>query len=369
MSRPTNATINLSALQRNLRKLTMISAGSKVVAVVKADAYGNGALAVAKAIENNVDMLAVAFVDEAIALKHAGIHKPILILQGAHKVDDFSASLSQDLIWLMHTKWQLDAYRAFCLASKVTPKTWIKFDTGMHRLGFPIHDFSAVIEDYSDLINQDTAIMTHIARSDEPNQQFANEQIDAFMQAVNNTQFPLCIANSATSIRFSRARQDYVRLGIAIYGSTPFEAHDNPIELETVMRVNSQIISLRNIPKGDTVGYGGTWRAVKDSLIATVAIGYADGYPRHAPTGTPAWCNNAIVPLVGRVSMDMLTFDVTHLTDVKIGDTIQLWGDKLSINEVADHIGTISYELMTRLSSRVPRQYIYESESNGELVK
>jgi len=368
VSRPTYATINLSALQRNLSQLSTLASNSKIAAVVKADAYGNGAVAVAKAIEHKVDILAVAFIDEATVLTEAGIRKPILILQGAHEAADFEASINQDIIWLLHTQWQLEAYREFISKTKIVPKMWLKFDTGMHRLGFPIDDFSSIICDYSDLINENTVVVTHLARSDEPNRQFAKAQIASFMDRVQSSNFPLCIANSATSIRFDHARKDYVRLGIAMYGSSPFEANDNPVTLEPVMHVNSQIIALRTIPKGDAVGYGGTWLAPKDSLIATVAIGYADGYPRHAPTGTPAWCNNSIVPLVGRVSMDMLTFDVTHLSEVNIGDTVQLWGEKLHINEVADHIGTISYELMTRISQRVPRHYIEDDETSATKV-
>jgi alanine racemase len=359
LSRSSHAIINLSSVQSNLQKLIALTNGAKIIAVVKADAYGNGAVEVAKLLEDKVDLLAVAFLDEALALRNAGINKTILILQGAHHADDFDQGENNQFIWIMHSYWQLDAYRAYLSRSKMPPCAWIKFDTGMHRLGFPINDFNRVIDDYGDIIDENSAIVTHLARSDEPDQSHVNMQIASFLKAIEKTEFPLCIANSATSIRFPHAHKNYVRLGIAMYGSTPFEAADNPIELTPVMSLHSQIIALRTIPKGDTVGYGGTWRAPKESVIATVAIGYGDGYPRHAPTGTPAWCNNQIIPLVGRVSMDMLTFDVSGLDDPQIGDLVELWGNKLAINDVAEHIGTIGYELMTRVSKRIPRQYIY----------
>lgn len=369
MSRSSHAIINLSSVQSNLQKLIALTNGAKIIAVVKADAYGNGAVEVAKLLEDKVDLLAVAFLDEALELRNAGITKPILILQGAHHADDFYEGGNKQLVWMMHSHWQLNAYREYLVKSHTKPNAWFKFDTGMHRLGFPIEDFRHVIEDYSDIITTNSAIVTHLARSDEPDHSHVNEQIEIFFNAIEKTELPLCIANSATSIRFPHAHKNYVRLGIAMYGSTPFEASDNPIELAPVMSLHSEIIALRTIPKGDTVGYGGTWRAPRESVIATIAIGYGDGYPRHAPTGTPAWCNNKIIPLVGRVSMDMLTFDVSDLDNPKIGDLVELWGNKLAINDVAEHIGTIGYELMTRVSKRIPRHYIYPNSHKREALE
>ncbi len=362
MSRPTIATINLAALRNNLDTLKNISKMSKMVGVVKANAYGNGAVVVATEIEPYVDALAVAFLSEAQELRAAGIVKPILILQGPHSKDDLVTCTLHNIIWMLHSKWQLDAYETFHndkMADRIKAKAWLKFDSGMHRLGLPLNELPDILQAYASFIDQNTVLATHLADADDRNPIHAEQQISRFLAMAENTQQPLCIANSATSARFSHARQDYVRVGIALYGSTPFMAGDNPLDLQTVMHLNSQIMALRTIQKGETVGYGSTWKAHRDSVIATVALGYADGYPRHAPTGTPAWCNDKIVPLIGRVSMDMLTFDVTDLAKVEVGDSIQLWGDKLPINEVADHIGTIGYELMTRVSSRVPRVYIH----------
>ncbi|MDT0595357.1 alanine racemase [Glaciecola petra] len=369
MSRPTSAFIDLSALKENLKMLSELhqknadgsqSVGAKtpkIIAVVKANAYGNGAIEVAQAIESRVDLLAIAFAHEALELREAGITKPILVLQGPHQLVDLSLTFSHNLYWMLHTDWQAEALSAFFAEQNKSSQTWFKFDTGMHRLGFGLDDFDRVQHTYKSLWQANTVVCSHLACADEVIQQHAQQQIDKFLQNVEDSDYPRCIANSATHVRFTNARQDYVRLGIAMYGSTPFTAEDSPITLAPVMHFESQIIALRTIPKGDAVGYGATWQAKRESVIATVALGYADGYPRHAPTGTPAYCNGQTIPLVGRVSMDMLTFDVTDLTAVAIGDTVQLWGDKMPINQVADHVGTIGYELMTRVSARVPRVY------------
>ena len=359
LSRPTVAIIDLRAIKSNLAVLCETAAGSKIVAVVKANAYGNGAVRVSSAIEQYVDILAVAFLAEAQELRNAGIIKPILILQGPHQKIDLLQGKDNNFIWMLHSEWQLQAFTEFTESShEHGEKSWLKFDSGMHRLGLPLSEFQNILKENTAIINDNTVLVTHLANADEPIQSRAQAQIDRFMTHAARANLPMCIANSAASIRFAQARVDYVRLGIALYGSTPFQDTDNPILLAPVMSLESEIIALRTIAKGDTVGYGSAWKAARESTIATVAIGYADGYPRHAPTSTPAWCNHQLIPLVGRVSMDMLTFDVSDLPTVKIGDRVQLWGDKLPINDVAEHIGTIGYELMTRVSSRVPRQYI-----------
>lgn len=360
MSRATRAIIDLSALEHNLSLLQDINETSKVIAVIKADAYGNGAVQVAKQIADRVDLFAVAFLDEAIELRVAGITLPIVILQGPHSTDDFTDAQRLNVIWVMHERWQLEHAKNLKQRGKLDQnKIWLKFDTGMHRLGFPISEFEAITESYKELLEKDSTIVTHLACADDISPAHAEHQIQTFLQAVESSPFSLCIANSATNMRFENARKDFVRLGIALYGSTPFpKSYDKSLSLSSVMTLESEIMAIRRIPKGDFVGYGATWQAKRESLIATVALGYADGYPRHAPSGTPAWCKGRLIPLVGRVSMDMLTFDVTDMSYVEVGDKVELWGKHLPINDVADHIGTIGYELMTRISKRVPRVYI-----------
>ncbi len=359
MSRATRAIIDLNALDSNLTLLKGLNENSKVIAVVKADAYGNGAIQVSHQIADKVDMFAVAFLDEAIELRVAGITLPILILQGPHSTDDFTDAEGLGVVWLMHERWQLEHAKNLKQRGKHNvDKIWLKFDTGMHRLGFPIAEFDAITESYEDLLEEGSTMVTHLACADEMTQEHAHNQIKTFLDAVGESRFKLCIANSATNIRFSHARKDYVRLGIAMYGSTPFpKEYNQDFQLSSVMTLESEIMAIRKIAKGEFVGYGATWQAKRDSLIATVALGYADGYPRHAPSGTPAWCKGHLIPLVGRVSMDMLTFDVTDMSYVEVGDKVELWGKHLPINDVAEHIDTIGYELMTRVSKRVPRVY------------
>lgn len=362
MSRQTVATIDLSAIEKNLCLLQSLSPSSQTVAVVKADAYGSGAARVAKHIEKRVDMFAVAFFEEARHLRERGIKLPILILQGPHEYQELGFTVSLNLCWMIHTDEQLGWLDNSELShSQLESRLWFKFDSGMHRLGFTMDRFRQLKDEYPHYFSSSTVIATHLACADEAEREHTVKQITAFLEQVQTENFPLSIANSAGTIAHTQARQEYNRLGIAMYGSSPFDplvSDGKQLQLQPVVTLQANIIALRTIKKGDTVGYGATWRAPRESVIATVAIGYADGYPRHAPTGTPAFCNKQRIPLVGRVSMDMLTFDVTELRDVKIDDVVELWGANLSINDVAQHIGTIGYELMTRLSARVPRQYI-----------
>jgi len=359
MTRRTTAYINLTAIRENLTQLKAFSPSSKTIAVVKANAYGNGAIAVSKHIDSDIDMFAVAILSEAHELRAAGITSPILVLQGPHEQSELASTFSHDLHWIIHNETQL----AWLNETRDAPiayakRLWLKFDSGMHRLGFAIEDFDRILSENSQWISKDTIIATHLACADENDPSHTNKQLSAFLQAVEKSGLGLSIANSAGAIAHESARQQYNRLGIALYGSSPFNLDNRQVTLAPVMTLRSTIIALRNIPAGDTVGYGGIWRAKRPSVIATIALGYADGYPRHAPIGTPAICRGQRILLVGRVSMDMLTFDVTDLESVALNDEVELWGQQLPINEVADFVDTIGYELMTRVSARVPRQYI-----------
>lgn len=363
MSRQTIATVDLPAVESNLHLLQSLAPNSKTVAVVKADAYGNGAVQVAKHIQAHVDIFAVALFDEARELREHGISLPILIMQGPHEEHELAQTIHLNLVWMIHNDLQLNwLSESKFSAAELDARLWFKFDSGMHRLGFALNRFSALKNQYPQYFSTNTVIATHLACADEAAPAHdAQSQITAFLDEVQTQGFGLSIANSAATMAHSLSRQHYNRLGIAMYGSSPFDSAAQAKitrPLQNVLTLRAKIIALRTIPKGDTVGYGATWRAPRESLIATVAIGYADGYPRHAPTGTPAFCNNQIIPLVGRVSMDMLTFDVSDLDEVNVDDNVELWGANLSINDVAQHIGTIGYELMTRLSARVPRQYL-----------
>ncbi|MFC3122847.1 alanine racemase [Agaribacter flavus] len=359
LTRGTCATVNLSALVNNFVKVKRLSPNSKHIAVVKADAYGNGAEQVVTVLSPHADMFAVAFLDEALKLIANGVTLPILVLQGPYSKEELRRTHSLNLHWVLHTEVQVSWFDELFEDEALDGHQWLKFDTGMHRLGLPTTNFERLKNQYAKVFSDNGVLMTHLACADEPESEHAWRQTEQFLAIVKQTNMALSIANSAAAINLPKARKTYNRIGISTYGSTPFY-NQELISLEPVMSLTAPIIAIREIPKGDTVGYGATWLAQRDSLIATVAIGYADGYPRHAPSGTPAIVKGQRVKLVGRVSMDMLTFDVTDLSEVEIGDIVELWGKYLPINEVAQHIGTIGYELMTRVSQRVPRRYIEE---------
>ncbi|MGQ8366991.1 alanine racemase [Glaciecola sp. 1036] len=360
MTRKTHALIDLNAIASNFEKVSRLAPESQHVAVVKANSYGNGAIQVAKKLSSRADMLAVAFFEEALALRKANVSLPILILQGPHSAEDLEYTRTHNLHWMLHQEeqlqWFISADSEYCLQGH----QWIKFDTGMHRLGFPIEKFETLEQDYPQVFNTSAVIATHLARADEVDQGPASEQIHRFLSHVDKQKYATSIANSAGTIAFPMARANFNRLGISLYGSSPFDA-SVPYDLAPVMHLYAPIISIREVPAGDTVGYAGSWQAKQNSKIATVSIGYADGYPRHFPSGTKASLNGQDIYLAGRVSMDMLTFDVTHVENVNLGDMVELWGANVCINELAASINTIGYELMTRVSNRVPRLYLGEN--------
>jgi alanine racemase len=358
LARFTHARIDLDAIKHNFAAMSACAPKSKQVVVVKANAYGNGAVAVAKCLQDQVDMFAVAFLDEVFELREAGIKQPILVLQGPHQEQECELTSALNVVWMLHVEQQLNWINKRIANNELSEMHhWVKFDTGMHRLGFMIEDYQQLSEAYPHIFHQNAVIATHLANADEPDNDASKIAINKFMNVMSQRHECLSIANSAANIYLPESAKTWNRMGISLYGSTPFENNEVAVNLKPVMQLNSEVISIRTIPIGDSVGYGSTWTANEPSRIATVAIGYADGYPRHAPIGTPALFDGQIGRLVGRVSMDMLTFDVTNIDNVEIGTKVELWGNNLAINELAKEIGTIGYELMTRISNRVPRKY------------
>lgn len=366
MARYTHASIDLDALKQNFVAMSNCSHNSKQVVVVKADAYGNGAVAVAKCLQDQADMFAVAFLDEVFELREAGIMQPILVLQGPHQEQECELTNALNVVWMLHVEQQLNWINKRIENNELsTHHHWVKFDTGMHRLGLGIEDYTQLSTAYPHIFQDNTVIATHLATADEPDNTASATAINTFMNAMSGRHDCLSIANSAANICLPESAKTWNRMGISLYGSSPFEhnfKHNSKhnevaVALKPVMQLNSEVIALRTIPTGDSVGYGATWTADRPTIIATVAIGYADGYPRHAPIGTVALFGGQVGTLVGRVSMDMLTFDVTDIENVDIGTKVELWGANLAINDVAKQIGTIGYELMTRVSKRVPRKY------------
>lgn len=356
MSRGTKAVINLAALNHNLANIRRLAPQARVWAVVKANAYGHGAVAVAQHLQPLVEGFAVATLDEGLELRDAGITTDLLLLEGVTSEGQTLVAAESAMDLVVHQPQQL------CWLNGVTQpglRVWLKVDTGMHRLGLPL----AQLPDMVAQLQQHPAqlrlgIMSHFASADEPDSASLAAQLQALPEL--QRQFPalaFSFANSAAICGLPNTQAHWVRPGIMLYGASPFaEQQAEALGLAPVMSLYAPVIALRSVAKGDAVGYGATWVAERDSVIATLAVGYADGYPRSAQTGTPVAINGQIAPLVGRVSMDLITIDVTGLS-VALGDLAQLWGDQVSVDRVAQMAATIGYELLTRRSLRVPLSY------------
>ncbi len=365
MSRPAKALLDLKALRHNYQLANGLAPHSQNMAVIKANAYGHGAISVAHALKDLVPAFGVACIEEAIELREAGIETPIHLLEGAFTPDEIDIAAEQNFSLAVVNQEQK---RAILNAKPSTPlSVWICVDTGMHRLGLSPDELTSTYREMAASANVagDIIIATHFACSDDLNSDFTSIQMSRLEQGTGDVSAllnaPKSLANSAGLIGWPETRADWNRPGIMLYGSSPFSVpHPDVDRLLPVMTFKSAVIALRDILPGETVGYAATWKAERPSRIATVAIGYGDGYPVHAPNGTPVLIKGQRCPMVGRVSMDMITVDVTDLPDVAIGDEVILWGKGLSVNEIAACAGTISYELLTRMPRRTPRVYINE---------
>ncbi|MFK7730092.1 MAG: alanine racemase [Pseudomonadales bacterium] len=357
--RPTHARISLPALRANAALAQRLAPSSKLAAVVKANAYGHGAVRCAQALSEQADIFAVACIDEALELRAAGVSQAILLLEGHFSVDELALSEQQNFWLMLHSDQQIQQLLAYSAKKPLT--AWLKVDTGMHRLGL---DPAAASNAYQMLSNckhvqQPVVVASHFASADSENTDSTNRQIHQLTSFNEDKKAPLSLSNSAGVLAHGSAHGDWIRPGIMLYGSSPLEyAQASASQLRAVMSLHSEVIAIRNIAQGECVGYAGSWCASRPSRIATVAVGYGDGYPRNAPSGTPVLLNGQLMPLCGRVSMDMITVDVTDHSDAQLGSPVELWGDTLDVNKVAEQAGTIGYELLTRMPGRVPLQYV-----------
>ncbi|MDX2367227.1 MAG: alanine racemase [Colwellia sp.] len=354
-SRKTQAIINLSALKNNYNKIANLAPQSKTIAVIKANAYGHGAIEIAKSLHSLVPAFAVAFIDEAIVLRNAGITLPILILEGPLDEEDFALAKQHDFWLMLHNEEQVSWLTQL---PSYTEKLWLKVDTGMNRLGFTPEYAEQVLASLTNEQKEALVLCSHFSNADEIDNPKTQVQITCLKALAKKYSCQFSLANSAGIINWPQSHADFNRLGIALYGANPTTIKNMPFKLTPVMTLQSTIIALRKLSIGESVGYGETWRAKQASVIATIAIGYADGYPRHAEAGTPIFINNQLAPLAGSVSMDMITVDVTNIANVGLGDVVELWGENLNVETVAKHMNTINYELLTRVSARVPKVYI-----------
>jgi len=353
MSRPIQAHIDLSALQNNLRVARRL-ASSRIMAVIKANAYGHGLLRSAEAL-NEAEGFALLDVRDAIALREAGFRQTILLLEGFFTADELPLLAEYELSTVIHNPQQLSMLDAY--PRRNTLSVWLKLNAGMNRLGFAPEQVPAVMEKLkSHPAVGEVTLMMHFSHADEP--EGVAEQLERFKGLTAAYRAPRSLANSAALLRYPATHSEWVRPGIMLYGASPFtDTSAQQFGLRPVMTLSSEIISVRELKAGDRVGYAGLFRADKTMRIGTVACGYADGYPRHASTGTPILVNGMRTRTLGRVSMDMLAVDLSELTDADVGSRVTLWGAGLPVEEVASAAGTISYELMCALTSRVPINY------------
>jgi alanine racemase len=356
MARPNQARLDLGALRHNLGVARQLAPNSKVMAVVKANGYGHGAVTIARALDSLADALAVASTEEAVELREAGISAPILLLEGVFEAKELGTAAQLGFWVTIDNEWQLRWLEEAVLPEPV--HCWLKVDTGMHRLGVPANlaqDFYQRLKAIDNALD-DLVIYTHFASADDLQSDQTREQLALFDAVCAPLPAPRSAANSPGLLAWPDSCYDWVRPGYMLYGNSPLiEPHPNADALRPVMTLTSAVISLRDVAAGEAVGYGASWIAQRPSRIATVTIGYGDGYPRLAANGTPVLVNGRRASLAGRVSMDMITVDVTDLPEVHVGDEVVLWGVGLPIAEVARHAGTIGYELTTRMPARTPR--------------
>lgn len=351
MPRPITATINLAALTNNLAVARSHAARAKVFAVVKANAYGHGLLRAAGALRA-ADGFAVLEFDAALKLRAAGYAQRIVLLEGFFDRREVTEGAARRLATVVHGEEQLRLLDGLAAGTRLD--VMLKINSGMNRLGFAPDAARTAFARLQDSPGTGkVTLMSHFADADGASG--VAGQMETFERAVSGIAAPRCLANSAAVLRYPETHFDWVRPGILLYGSSPFAGVSAAsLGLQPVMTLASEIISVCNLQPGDTVGYGGTFRADKPMRIGVVACGYADGYPRHAPSGTPVCVNGVMTGTVGRVSMDMLCVDISAIPAARVGSPVVLWGEGNPVDDVAQSAGTVSYELLCALTARVP---------------
>jgi alanine racemase len=349
MPRPIRATISAGAIAHNLGVARRFAGAAKVWAVIKANAYGHGLERAARAARE-ADGLAVLDFEEAARLRRAGVTQPILMLEGMFAPADVALVTAYRLTPVIHRREQIEMLAAAGAAVDV----YLKVNSGMNRLGFAADEVRAAYEALAAHPRVKTiTLMTHFADAD--GAAGISAQLERFERLTKSFRGPRSLANSAALIRFPEARADWVRPGIIVYGCSPFaERSADQLGLKPSMTLSSQIIATQELAPGEGVGYGLAYKAERALRVGVIACGYADGYPRHAPNGTPVLVNGRRTHIVGRVSMDMMTVDLNGLPDAGVGAPVTLWGEGLSADEVAAAAGTLSYELLCALAPRVP---------------
>lgn len=351
------ALIDTKALQHNLGRVRAAAPDSRVIAVIKADGYGHGMTRVAHAL-SAADAFGVARLAEALALREAGIAHRLLLLGGVTSTEELHVAAQKRIQLVVHHDEQIELLEKSRLATPV--QVWLKLDIGMHRLGFLADRFAQAWQRLNDcsVVSGTPKIMAHFSNADDRADTTTAEQLAYFERISQAWSAERSLANSAAILSKPQSHYQWVRPGIMLYGVSPFtddfaEAED----LHPVMTLSTQLIAIKSLRQGDKVGYGGTWQCPTDMSIGIAAIGYGDGYPRHAASGTPVMLRGQRSQIIGRVSMDMIAIDLRHIPDAAVGDRVTLWGRGLPVEEIAEYANTIPYELLCSVTRRVNFKY------------
>lgn len=353
MSRPTRALIRLDALRHNLERTRHTAPKSKVMMALKANAYGHGLRRVAGTL-HDADAFAVATVDEAQALRRAGVKHPVVLLEGIYSPRDLQLARELDLELVVHHRFQVEALEA---DRGRALRVWLKLDTGMHRLGVDPAEAGELHERLRRCpqVQSPVNLMSHLACAEERENPMTRTQRERFDEITRGWEGERSLANSAGVMHWPETHYDWVRVGGMVFGVlTESEKTAADYGLEPAMTLESRLIAVNRLAQGDSVGYGASWRAPEAMSFGIVAIGYGDGYPRHAHTGTPVAVNGVLTQTLGRVAMDMVAVDLRPVPEARVGDRVVLWGENVPCEKVAACAGTIGYELTSGLTSRVP---------------
>ncbi|WP_221066939.1 alanine racemase [Methylomagnum ishizawai] len=350
-----HATLNLAAVARNLARVRGFAPSAKVMAVIKADAYGHGLVRIARGLPD-ADAFAVARLDEGLALRQAGVAQRIAVLQGFVNARELEAHARHGLEPIIHAPRQIDLLEQAQLPAPLA--VWAKLDSGMHRLGLLPEEFDAGMARLHacPAVLKPIPVMTHLANADMLQDPLTERQLSVFERALGTLRPERGIGNSAGLMAWTGTRVEWVRPGIMLYGVSPFPYRTGPDDgLEPVMTFRTRLIAIKQLRAGDAVGYGGDWICPHPTRLGVAAVGYGDGYPRHAQPGTPVLVRGQRVPLIGRVSMDMITLDLTDCPAAQVEDEAILWGEGLPVEEIARHAATIPYDLLCGITPRVQR--------------
>jgi len=351
------AVVDHSALRHNLAVVRHHAPDSRVWAVVKANAYGHGMVQAAATL-TLADGLAVARVEEGARLREFGVVAPILVLEGVLDEQELAAAQEHRLELALHRQDQVALVERTSGAGRLP--VWVKVDTGMHRLGFDPKEVPELLERLhaNPRIDGPVGLMTHLANADDVQDPLTKLQCERLRELDPAERHELSIGNSAGLLAFPASRTHWVRPGIMLYGASPLIGRTAAeLGLQPVMTLQTRLIAVRSLRRGDAIGYGGTYVCPEDMPVGVAAIGYGDGYPRHAPAGTPVLVGGRRAPLVGRVSMDMINIDLRSVSGAAVGDSVTLWGEGLPVDEIAERAGTISYELLCQVTARVRMEH------------